>query len=161
MPFRMHSEYLRHLFIENDLAEGRYLVGGSPIAIGDIRAPIFAVATETDHVAPWLSVYKIHLFADTSVAFVLTSGGHNAGIVSQPGRPGRSFRTSERAADDLYIDPSSWLATTPAQEGSWWPAWTAWLDRHSTGRRPAPDPVKAPTDFPALAPAPGSYVVEP
>jgi polyhydroxyalkanoate synthase len=89
MPYRMHSDYLRHLFLNNDFAEGRYRLEGRPVTPTDIRAPIFAVGTENDHVAPWHSVYKIHLLADTDVTFVLTSGGHNAGIVSEPGHAGR------------------------------------------------------------------------
>jgi polyhydroxyalkanoate synthase len=161
MPYRMHSEYLRHMFIENELAEGRYLVEGRPVAISDIRAPIFAVATESDHVAPWRSVYKLNLFADTSVAFLLTSGGHNAGIVSEPGHPGRSFRLGERAPDDRYVDPATWLAITPGQEGSWWPAWTSWLDSHSSGSSAPPEMGAAEAGYPPLGPAPGRYVVEP
>ena len=91
MPYRMHSEYLRKLFLDNDLAEGRYVVGSRPITLTDIRVPIFVVATERDHVAPWRSVYKINLLADTDVTFVLTTGGHNAGIVSEPGHPRREL----------------------------------------------------------------------
>src|ERR1700730_6816503 len=79
MPFRMHSEYLRRLFLRNDLATGRYVVDDRPVWFGDIRVPCFAVGTVTDHVAPWRSVYKIHLQECREVTFVLTSGGHNTG----------------------------------------------------------------------------------
>ncbi|MBV9564445.1 MAG: polyhydroxyalkanoic acid synthase, partial [Bradyrhizobium sp.] len=60
LPYRMHSEYLRKLFLHNDLAEGRYVVDGKSIAMSDIHTPLFVVATVNDHVAPWKSVYKIH-----------------------------------------------------------------------------------------------------
>ena len=92
LPYRMHSEYLRQLFLHNDLAEGRYQAGGRPITLADIDVPLFVVSTVKDHVAPWRSVYKIHLFTDTDLTFVLTTGGHNAGIVSEPGHPNRSYQ---------------------------------------------------------------------
>jgi len=132
MPYRMHSEYLRHLFLKNDLAEGRYRVGGRPIAISDIRAPVFMVGTERDHVAPWHSVYKFNLLSDTDVTFLLTSGGHNAGIVSELGHPHRHYRVQEKSKDAPYTSPNQWMEQTQPHEGSWWPALADWLTKKSS-----------------------------
>jgi polyhydroxyalkanoate synthase len=158
MPFRMLAEYLRHLFLENDLAEGRFIVGERPVALANLQLPTFAVGTETDHVAPWRSVYKLHLLSDTEITFVLTNGGHNAGVVSEPGHAGRRYRIATRPADDRYLDPDVWLTDAEAHEGSWWPAWTAWLAARS-GAPVAPPALGSPAaGYAALCDAPGSYV---
>jgi polyhydroxyalkanoate synthase len=158
MPYRMHSEYLRRLFLHNDLADGRYRVGGKPVALSDLRAPIFLVGTDRDHVAPWRSVYKLHLLTDAEITFVLASGGHNAGIVSEPGHPRRSYRLSERPYDGNYVDPDTFLAQAPRFEGSWWPRWHDWLARRS-GEPVAPPPLGAPqAGYAPIADAPGEYV---
>jgi len=161
MPYRMHSEYLRKLFLNNDLAEGHYIVGSRPITLTDIRAPIFAVATERDHVAPWRSVFKIHLLADSDVTFVLTSGGHNAGIVSEPGHPKRSYQIATRKEGEIYIDPDQWQAMMPRHEGSWWPAWQSWLESHSTGLVDPPSLGLPEQGYPPLGDSPGLYVLQP
>ncbi|KFI08503.1 poly-beta-hydroxybutyrate polymerase [Massilia sp. BSC265] len=153
MPYRMHSEYLRKLFLNNSLASMRYIVDGRPVSLNDIRVPVFAVGTLTDHVAPWRSVYKIVHLTDTEVSFLLTSGGHNAGVVSPPGTPGRTYQVASRAHDAPYLDPDSWQEQTPTHEGSWWPAWQAWLASHAGGRR-APPPTVPGID------APGTYVLQ-
>jgi polyhydroxyalkanoate synthase len=158
MPFRMHAEYLRRLFLQNDLAEGRFPAGGRRVALKDISVPLFAVGTERDHVAPWHSVYKFHLLTDTEVTFLLTSGGHNAGIVSEPGHAGRRYRVSTKAADHSYVDPDVWMHDTPIREGSWWPEWAAWLARHS-GSKVEP-PAMGGGVLPFLGDAPGAYVLQ-
>ena len=158
MPYRMHSEYLRDMFLHNDLAEGRYEVEGAPVAISEIHLPIFSVSTETDHVAPWRSVYKIHLLNQGDITFVLTSGGHNAGIVSEPGHPNRHYRVERRAPRAAYLDPDKWVEKAVEHDGSWWPAWVAWLDARSG--EPVRPPPAAPANYPALADAPGTYVRE-
>ena len=160
MPFRMHSEYLHRLYLENDLAEGRHCVDGRPVALTDIRQPIFAVGTERDHVAPWRSVYKIGLLTDTEVTFLLTSGGHNAGIVSEPGRPGRRYRVLSRNDGDTHLDPDRWLTLAPQSDGSWWLEWGRWLDARS-GEPVPPPPMGAPAaGYPPIDDAPGRYVLQ-
>jgi poly[(R)-3-hydroxyalkanoate] polymerase subunit PhaC len=159
MPYGMHSEYLRRLFLNNDLAEGRLKVADKPIALTNIRAPIFAVGTVRDHVAPWHSTYKIHLLTDTDVTYLLTSGGHNAGIVSEPGHRHRSFQVMTKKSDDRYIDPDSYLAEAPRKDGSWWPEWAAWLAEKS-GAPSAPPSMGATPDYAPLGDAPGAYVLQ-
>jgi len=154
MPYRMHSEYLRSLYLNNELTEGRFRVDGRPISVTDIRVPVFSVGTVKDHVAPWRSVYKMHLYFDTDLTFVLTSGGHNAGIVSEPGHKNRSYQIATARHNDRYIDPEAWAAETPTKDGSWWLEWVSWLDELSGG------PVPPPAMGKALADAPGTYVFQ-
>jgi polyhydroxyalkanoate synthase subunit PhaC len=157
MPYRMHSEYLRELFLNNDLAEGRLVASGRPVALTDIRAPIFAVGAERDHVAPWRSTYKINLQTEAEVAYLLTSGGHNAGIVSEPGHGGRSFRVT-KMVEHHYLPPDRFLAEAPRKEGSWWPEWVGWLDERS-GAPGSLRSMGAPqAGYPPLVRAPGEYV---
>lgn len=161
MPYRMHAEYLQRLYLDNELAAGRFMVDGRPAAIQNIRVPMFVVATERDHVAPWRSVYKIHYLSDTDVTFVLTSGGHNAGIVSEPGRPRRRFRIAHKDANDICLSPDEWSAAATLKGGSWWADWTEWLASHST-----PEPISPPAlgaadkGLPPLVDAPGTYVYQ-
>jgi polyhydroxyalkanoate synthase subunit PhaC len=161
MPYRMHSEYLRHLFLDNDLAEGRFVVGDRPISLRDIRAPIFAVSTISDHVAPWRSAYKIQMLTDADVTFVLSNGGHNAGIVSRPGHPNRHHQIAMHKKDENYIDPDTWQYSAIEIQGSWWPSWLNWLARLSSVKSASP-PMGAPdSGYMPLYDAPGTYVLEP
>jgi polyhydroxyalkanoate synthase len=155
MPYRMHTEYLRQLFLDNDLAEGRYRCAGRPVALSDIRLPVFAVGTRRDHVAPWRSVHKIHLLADAEVTFVLADGGHNAGIVAPPGQAEVGYNVLARPAHAPYADPDTWLAEAPRREGSWWGELVGWLAARS-GRPVAPPHLPSP----GLGDAPGMHVLQ-
>ncbi len=158
LPYKMHSEYLRQLFQRNDLSEGRYQVDGRAIDLGDIKTPLFAVATETDHVAPWRSVFRLHQLTGGDLTFLLTNGGHNVGIVSDPRDAWRSFRAATRKPGERTSDAEAWQRRVPARQGSWWPAWFDWLDARA-GDRSAP-PELGGADG-ALADAPGAYVFNP
>ena len=154
MPYRMHSQYLRNLFLENQFALDRYQVNGHRASPDDIHLPIFAVGTETDHVAPWKSVFKTGALTRSDVTFVLTNGGHNAGIVSEPGHPHRHYRIRVNLDNDHAESADDWMALADRRDGSWWPEWAAWLADLSGG-----DPVKPPAMGKTLGAAPGSYVL--
>jgi polyhydroxyalkanoate synthase len=159
MPSTMHSEYLRTLYMDNDLAECRYMVDGKPIAVSDIEAPFFVVGTGTDHVAPWQSVYKVNRLNNGDVTFLLTSGGHNAGIISGPSHPRRTYQVQTRKAGDKYVDPQSWIENTPTQKGSWWPEWDKWLDEHSSEQVKPPHMGAPKKGIEVLRDAPGEYIL--
>lgn len=159
MPYQMHSDYLRRLFLNNDLAEGRYQVNGRPVALSDLHMPMFVVGTLRDHVAPWKSTYKINFLADADITYVLTSGGHNAGIVAPPSEEGHSYRVLARKAHDPYLGPDEWIKRAPSHEGSWWTEWTRFLAAHSGQPVPASLPAGAAEKSAPLDDAPGSYVL--
>lgn len=158
MPACMHSQYLRGLFLENRLTAGRFAVEGKVIALKDIAAPMFVIATETDHIAPWRSVYKTKLFTDCDLTFVLTKGGHNGGILSEPGHAGRHFRISRRREGALYVDPDAWLAKHAPKPGSWWSDWSRWLIDNSSGQIAVPAMGAAEKGYAPITAAPGTYV---
>lgn len=155
MPYKMHTEYLEKLFLNNAFAEGHFKVEDELVAPKNIHLPIFAVSTEKDHVAPWKSVYKIHLMTNTDITFVLTNGGHNAGVISEPNHEGRYYFINEHKNKTPYYGPKKWLKLAEKRDGSWWLAWHDWLVQQSTSKR-----VAAPGIDTSLPVAPGTYVMQ-
>ncbi len=159
MPWRMHSEYLYRLFLDNELATNRFPVGGKLIRLSDIRVPMFVVGTEADHVAPWKSVYKVdNLVRSDDFTFLLTAGGHNAGIVCGPVHPKRHYRIKTRRLADPHLAPEDWMQAAAKHDGSWWPALHRWLAKQSSGRT-KPPAIGAPRKgYQVVDNAPGRYV---
>ena len=151
MPARMHSTYLRRLFLDNALANRTYKVDGRRVSLTDIRAPIYCLGTERDHVSPWQSVFKLLALTDTDVRFVLTKGGHNGGVLSEPGHKGRHYRVLDKTEGARFVGPDTWFEKTAPEQGSWWPDWTAWLAEKS--RRGTVQ-----SGWKSLGDAPGTYV---
>jgi polyhydroxyalkanoate synthase len=162
MPYRMHAEYLRQLYLNNALAVGSFTALGKSIDLAAIDVPMFVVGTETDHVAPWKSVYKARgLTRSSDYTFLLTSGGHNAGIVSGPVHPRRRHRVRTWTNPTETLTPDAWFQSTAPQEGSWWPVWEHWLAAHSTAAEVPPPAMGAPEKgYAPLDDAPGSYVLQ-
>jgi polyhydroxyalkanoate synthase len=160
MAYRMHTDYLHQLYLNNDLAEGRYVAHGEQLNLADIRVPMFVVGTETDHVAPWKSVYKVgRLVRSTDYTFCLTSGGHNAGIISGPQHPKRRHRVHASKAGSRVLSPEQFLEKAELHQGSWWPTFAAWLAAHSSKARVSPPAMGAPKQgLKPVCDAPGEYV---
>jgi polyhydroxyalkanoate synthase len=160
MPWRMHTEYLQRLYLDNALARGEFEIDGERIDLASIRLPMYVVGTETDHVAPWRSVYKLRaLTRSADYTFLLTSGGHNAGIVSGPAHPKRRHRALTWRDATTTLAPDAWFEQVQPDTGSWWPHWQRWLATHSSKGRVAPPAMgNAARGYAPLADAPGTYV---
>ena len=158
LPAKMHSQYLRRLYLNNDLSAGRYPVLGRPVSVGNITVPMFCVGTASDHIAPWRSVYKLHLLTSAELTFVLTTGGHNGGIVSEPGRGKRRYQIHTRAVNQGYMAPDEWQATAQTHPDSWWPAWSAWLQERSGDVVAPPLMGSESNGYTTICDAPGEYV---
>lgn len=155
LPARMHNTYLTQLFLDNALSQGRYRVDNLPVALSDMRAPLMVVGTENDHVSPWRSVFKTTLQSPPDTSFLLTSGGHNAGVVSEPGHRNRHYRLGcTLDSGRTWLDPEQWMDCAQRHEGSWWAAWGEWLHAHSSDTWQDPAPIRQP-----ICPAPGEYVL--
>ncbi len=159
MPWRMHSEYLYRLYLDNELATNRFPVAGKLIRLSDISVPMFVVGTESDHVAPWKSVYKVdNLVRSDDLTFLLTAGGHNAGIVCGPVHPKRHYRVRTRRLADPHLAPEDWMQAATKRDGSWWPAWQQWLVAHSSGKSRPPAMGAPGKGYRVIEDAPGQYV---
>lgn len=160
MPWRMHTEYLTRLYLNNELAKGEFTFAGGKLDLARITQPMFVVGTETDHVAPWHSVYKVRaLTRSGDYTFLLTSGGHNAGIITGPEHPKRRYRMHTWHDAQTVVSPDEWQRSTPVEQGAWWPAWDRWLTAHSGTKLVKPPRMgNAAAGYAPLGAAPGEYV---
>lgn len=154
LPERMHSEYLHTLFLHDSLAKGHYKFEGQGVALMNIQAPLLMVGTVRDHVSPWHSVYKIHLLTDTDTTFILAAGGHNAGIISEPGHANRSYQMNHAKRGHAWLPPEEWEKEASRHEGSWWVPMQSWLAKHSGAQIKA----RKIASQNCLGDAPGEYV---
>ena len=157
MPYAMHAWYLRELYLKNKLiVKDALTIAGEPIDLGAISQPVYAVSAEDDHIAPWRQTFKTMNYVAGPKRFVVSSSGHILGIVNPPVKPPkRSFWVGQVRRSDSADD---WRSGLQEQMGSWWEDWMAWLKPQSGDLVDAP-PV-ASDAYPALADAPGTYVLE-
>lgn len=159
MPYRMHSYYLQEMYLNNNLVKrDKLVISGEPIDLQCIVQPLYSVTAQDDHIAPWTQCYKIRKYLNEKapVRFVLSTSGHILGIVNPPvNPPKRAFWVGEPAANEHHED---WQQRAEKVQGSWWEDWANWL-RSRGGELIDALPVST-RKYPALADAPGTYVLE-
>ena len=159
MPYAMHAWYLRELYLHNRLIQpGALHIGGEPIDLGCIHQPLYAVAAEDDHIAPWMQAFRTMNQVSGDRRFVLSSSGHILGIVNPPTHPPKRSYTvgpAHRKGDT----PRNWRESAKKHAGSWWTDWMDWLKPRAGELVAAPPGHNE--DHPSLGPAPGLYVLEP
>ena len=155
MPAKMHSYYLRNMYMQNNLATpGKLTLGGVPIDLHNIKIPCYFLSAIDDHIAPWEAVYHANSLIDGHMKFVLSGSGHVAGIVNPPNRKKYCYWTN---SDTKNVPSHKWLHHAKKHEGSWWPNWLEWIRGHS-GKMIKPHGQETFKKY-HIEDAPGSYVL--
>ena len=156
MPYKMHSFYLRSMYMGNLLREpGGITLAGVPIDLSKVTTPSYFVSTAEDHIAPWRGTYLGATVLGGPVRFVLGGSGHIAGIINPPSAQKYGYWTHPAKA--LPANPDDWMAGAVQHTGSWWTDWQAWVTGLDAAQVPARDPAKG--KLKSLEPAPGSYAM--
>src|ERR1022692_219113 len=151
LPAAMHSFYLRCLYVRNELARGEMELGGQHLSLSEVKNDTYVVGAVNDHIVPWHASYQATRLLGGDVRYVLSSGGHVAGIVNPPGP-----KAWYEAADSNPAEAAGWRAAATRQSGSWWEDWTKWAQGRAGDRiRP---PAMGSSRYAVLADAPGEYV---
>jgi polyhydroxyalkanoate synthase len=151
LPAAMHSFCLRSLYAHNQLARGELELAGTVLSLADVKSDTYVVGAVNDHIVPWPSSYQATGLLGGSVRYVLSSGGHIAGIVNPPG-PKAWYEVSEHNPQTA----AQWREAAERRTGSWWEDWAAWADARA-GRLALP-PQTGSEHYPVLGDAPGDYI---
>lgn len=153
MPARVHHQYLEQCYTNNELALGKMDVKGAPVNLGDIKIPIYHLASKEDHIAPSASVYRgAKLMEKAKNRFVIAGSGHIAGVVNPPSLGKYQYWTNNSMKEETLDE---WLAAAEETPGSWWPDWDKWLAKNSLKKVKGREPGAVNG---VLEAAPGSYV---
>jgi poly[(R)-3-hydroxyalkanoate] polymerase subunit PhaC len=152
MPAKMHSFYLRNMYMGNKLREpGGITLAGVPIDLSKVNVPSYFVSSIEDHIAPWKTTYAGTGLVKGKTRFVLSGSGHIAGMINPPAAKKYGYWTN----DTLAGSADDWFANATQHEGSWWTDWRTWIQPYLGPEVPARVPGKG--KLPVIEAAPGSY----
>ena len=152
MPAKMHSQYLRSCYLNNEFARGEFEIDGQKLQPGKVDIDTYVLAAVDDHIVPWVSGYKTTQLFGGDNRFVLSTSGHIAGIVNPPNPKAKHWTN-----DDNPADPQEWKDGAELQDGTWWADWTGWIATQGGPKVAAPRKPGS-KDHPPIEAAPGSYV---
>ncbi len=152
MPAANHKFYLRHCYLQNDLSNGRMVLGGKTLDLRQVTIPVYELATKEDHIAPARGVFTGAKCFGGPVRFILAGSGHIAGVVNPAGKPKYQYWTDGPPEGDF----ESWVAAAKETPGSWWPDWIEWVAAQAPEKVPARKPGEG--KLKAMCDAPGEYV---
>ncbi len=150
IPATLHSSYLRALYVDNLLARGKLRLAGQRLQLGDVTSDAYVVGAVNDHIVPWTASYQATALLGGEVRYVLSSGGHIAGIVNPPGS-----KAWFEVADQQPADAEGWRSAADRHAGTWWTDWDSWAAERAGPM--VPPPTQA-ADYPPLCDAPGEYI---
>ena len=152
MPAKMHSQYLRSCYLNNEFARGEFEIDGQKLDPSKVEIDTYVLSAVDDHIVPWVSGYKTTQVLGGHNRFVLSTSGHIAGIVNPPGPKPKHWTNDARPAD-----AEAWKAGARLQEGTWWEDWAEWIAAQG-GPLVAPPSELGSKEHPPIETAPGSYV---
>jgi len=152
MPAKMHSQYLRSCYLNNEFSKGELEIEGRRLDPGKVDIDTYVLAAVDDHIVPWVSGYKTTQLFGGNNRFVLSTSGHIAGIVNPPNPKAKHWTNDAHPAD-----PQEWKAGAQLQDSTWWQDWTRWIAKQGGPKVAAPRQLGS-ADHPVIEPAPGSYV---
>jgi polyhydroxyalkanoate synthase len=159
MPEATHLFYLRECYKDNNLAQGRMVLGGQKIDLTKVTLPVYLQSAKEDHIAPFRSIYKTTGLFKGPIRFILAGSGHIAGVINAPVAKKYQYWTNDAYDGDMKPYPKKvedWMAGAVEHPGSWWPDWDSWLSKQSGKKIPARSPGDG--KLKPLGDAPGSYV---
>jgi polyhydroxyalkanoate synthase len=154
MPAKMHSQYLRSCYLNNEFARGEFVIGGTKLDPKKVTVDTYVVSAVNDHIVPWASGYKTAQMFSGPNKFVLSTSGHIAGVVNPPSPKAKFWSNDERP-----VDPLDWKHAAKLIDDTWWHDWAEWIGAEGGAQVAAP---AKPGDkkHPSLEAAPGSYVLD-
>ena len=152
MPAANHMFYLRNCYLENKLSKGQMVIDNQRLDLGNVRIPVYNLATREDHIAPAKSAFLGSKFFGGPVKYVLAGSGHIAGVVNPPGKAKYQYWTGGAPLGSL----DKWIEKATEHPGSWWPDWIDWIKAQDGATVPPCESGGG--KYQPIEDAPGSYV---